>query len=165
MGVSVGVEILGTPLWPGYNSPERPAAAGGRRSAPGSGETGRAEGCSCRDSGGLRGSGSRCAAPRGHLHLASLKRERGAQVPHEGREESWLEVDALPRGGPPQLFPSLPSLGHGPRAPVAGASAAPSSRPGFPIPPPGRDGSVPKERCPELQFHHALTLHREICER
>lgn len=65
VGVSAGVVLLGTPLWPGYNSPERPAAAGGRRRAPGSGETGRAEGCICRDSGGLRGYGSRCAAPRG----------------------------------------------------------------------------------------------------
>lgn len=67
--------------------------------------------------------------------------------------------------GPQLLTPSLPSLGHGPCSPVAGASAARGGRLGFPIPPPGRDGGVPKERGSELQFDHALAQHREICER
>ncbi|KAL6083005.1 hypothetical protein STEG23_028005, partial [Scotinomys teguina] len=54
---------------------------------------------------------------------------------------------------------------HGPRAHVAGASASLGDRPGFPIPPPGRDGGVPEERCPKLQFDHALAQHREVGER
>lgn len=135
--------------------PEFPAAAGGRRRAPGSGETGHAEGCCCRDSGGLRG-------PRGHLHLVSRKKEREAQVFPEGREE---RCPRFREGSLAALFFSPPSLGHGPRGPVAGASSAGRDRPGFPIPPPGRDGGVPKECCPELQFDHALAQHREICER
>lgn len=57
VGVSAGRDVLGPPLCPGYNSTERPALAGGRRRAPGTGEMGRAEGCCCGDSGGLRGSG------------------------------------------------------------------------------------------------------------
>lgn len=72
---------------------------------------------------------------------------------------------ASPSAVPGSSFPSPPSLGHGPRAPVAGASAARGDRPGFPIPPPGRDGGVPQERCPGLQFDHALAQHREVCER
>lgn len=72
---------------------------------------------------------------------------------------------AFPGGSSAALYFSPPSLGHGPRGPVAGASSAGRDRPGFPIPPPGRDGGVPKERCPELQFDHALAQHREICER
>lgn len=77
---SVGVSSRGTPLGPGYNFPELQAAAGGRRRAPGSGETGLAEGCCCRDSGGLRGR-------RGHLCLVSRKKEREAQVFPDGGEE------------------------------------------------------------------------------
>lgn len=93
--------------------------------------------------------------------------EEGAQSSGtpEGGEESRLTVPALPPGGPQLLTPSPPSLGHGPRAPVAGASAARGGCPGFPIPPPGRDGGVPEERGSELQFDHALAQHREICER
>lgn len=121
-------------------SPELQAAAGGRRRAPGSGETGHAEGCCCRDPGGLRG-------PRGHLHLVSRKKEREVQVFPEGREEG---CPRFPGGSSAALFFSPPSLGHGPRGPVAGASSAGCDSPGFPIPPPGRDGGVPKERCPEL---------------
>lgn len=143
------------PLARAIISPELPAAAGGRRRAPGSGETGHAEGCCCRDPGGLRGF-------RGHLHLVSRKKEREAQVFPEGREE---RCPRFPGGSSAALFFSPPSLGHGPRGPVAGASSAGRDRPGFPIPPPGRDGGVPKERCPELQFDHALAQHREICER
>lgn len=84
----------------------------------------------------------------------------------ESGVESGLPMPTLRRGGGPQLlFPSPPLLGHGPRARVAGASAASGGCPGFPIPPPGRDGGVPKERCSELQFDHTLAQHREICER
>lgn len=148
----------GPPLCPGYNSPQHPAPAGGRRRAPGTGETGRAEGCCCGDTGGLRGSG-------GTIFTWLL---RGGSVELRcsgGRRGLRAGGTRASPGGPQLLTPSLPSLGHGRRAPVAGASAARGGRLGFPIPPPGRDGGFPKERGSELQFDHALAQHREIGER
>lgn len=113
--------------------------------------------------GAAAGTRAGCGAPVGPPDLS----EEGAWssgAPEAG-EDSGLAVPTLPRGGSQLLTPSPPSLGHGPRAPVAGASAARGGRPGFPVPPPGRDGGVPKERGSELQFDHALAQHREICER